>query len=594
MVSAHVSLHDWMARRLAEDHRFLDAAAAGDLLKAEKVMPVLDGLDELAPGARATAVAAVDGWARDGRPVVLTCRGDEYEDAVRESGHPLSRAPVVEIGAVDAVDAARYLRAAALDGDTRWDPLLGRLAGDPDGPLATALATPLMVELLRIGYRAPATDPAELLDAERFPSREAIEGHLIDRFLPALYAPAQRPAYRAEQAERWLAHLARRMRRHGTRNLSWGQIWTLPSALLLTLPFALTGGLVFGSFFGAGRGLAAAALFALAAVMSHIPGAAPRHVHDSDLTDPMALLRRLRGGSAVWALLVAVASGLLIGTLFGLGLDATTGKTIGYALLLGSMFAVGALGSTPWGSFLLARSWFALIGRLPFRLVAFLRDAHERGALRQVGAVYQFRHALVHDRLTGDASPWPEDPPGRARSSLRSVTLVRVGVQVLGVLIAAMLLTAPLTRGALVYRSGDRPAEENLAAPGTSITTSVPHWTLPPGAARRTVFAQEDPDDRFPVSGLATNVALERACPGTVVEFTAIAGGRTVSHIVLRARGSSPRKETLPREDFPAGAGDVTVLLKRVDDAGCTVGFRWQAPRITHDGFFDIREYLRS
>jgi hypothetical protein len=30
---------------------------------------------------------------------------------------------------------------------------------------------------------------------------------------------------------------------------------------------------------------------------------------------------------------------------------------------------------------------------------AFLADAAERGVLRQAGAVYQFRHALVQDRL---------------------------------------------------------------------------------------------------------------------------------------------------------------------------------------------------
>jgi hypothetical protein len=34
----------------------------------------------------------------------------------------------------------------------------------------------------------------------------------------------------------------------------------------------------------------------------------------------------------------------------------------------------------------------------------FLADAHRRGVLRQVGGVYQFRHARLHERLLAHAS----------------------------------------------------------------------------------------------------------------------------------------------------------------------------------------------
>ena len=39
--------------------------------------------------------------------------------------------------------------------------------------------------------------------------------------------------------------------------------------------------------------------------------------------------------------------------------------------------------------------------RLPWRPMRFLRDAHNRGVLRQVGGVYEFGHALLQDHLTG-------------------------------------------------------------------------------------------------------------------------------------------------------------------------------------------------
>ncbi|MFC5103265.1 hypothetical protein [Kibdelosporangium philippinense] len=43
--------------------------------------------------------------------------------------------------------------------------------------------------------------------------------------------------------------------------------------------------------------------------------------------------------------------------------------------------------------------WLALRGHLPWRLIPFLEDAHQRGVLRQNGGVYQFRHARLRDHL---------------------------------------------------------------------------------------------------------------------------------------------------------------------------------------------------
>lgn len=65
-------------------------------------------------------------------------------------------------------------------------------------------------------------------------------------------------------------------------------------------------------------------------------------------------------------------------------------------------FMVGLTGA--WGGLLISRPWLALTGRLPWSLMAFLTDAHHRGLLRQVGGVYQFRHARLHDRLVAHAS----------------------------------------------------------------------------------------------------------------------------------------------------------------------------------------------
>jgi DNA-binding SARP family transcriptional activator len=66
--------------------------------------------------------------------------------------------------------------------------------------------------------------------------------------------------------------------------------------------------------------------------------------------------------------------------------------------LIGTLTYV--LAFTAWGQWLLfTRIALPLTGRLPWSTMAFLDDAHRRGVLRQVGAVYQFRHARLQGHL---------------------------------------------------------------------------------------------------------------------------------------------------------------------------------------------------
>lgn len=58
-----------------------------------------------------------------------------------------------------------------------------------------------------------------------------------------------------------------------------------------------------------------------------------------------------------------------------------------------------SFGGSVWCWFLVSRCWLALADKFPWRLMTFLDDAHQRGVLRQTGAVYQFRHARLQDRL---------------------------------------------------------------------------------------------------------------------------------------------------------------------------------------------------
>jgi hypothetical protein len=112
----------------------------------------------------------------------------------------------------------------------------------------------------------------------------------------------------------------------------------------------------------------------------------------------------LPGLLAAWIAFGPMAE-LMIGIAFGL-------VGLGGGLALG--LTVGMIW-TPWPTFLLTDAWLVARGRrLPRDLIAFLADAHEkRGVLRQVGAVYQFRHVelqrcLANQRGVGQISaPYP-------------------------------------------------------------------------------------------------------------------------------------------------------------------------------------------
>lgn len=93
----------------------------------------------------------------------------------------------------------------------------------------------------------------------------------------------------------------------------------------------------------------------------------------------------------------------VVGTAVGLGAGLVDFLAVDPLLGVAAALPIGAAGASlqaAWGRYTAARLWLALLGRLPWRLMTFLEDAHEnRGILRQSGAVYQFRHAEFQHRL---------------------------------------------------------------------------------------------------------------------------------------------------------------------------------------------------
>jgi hypothetical protein len=218
-------VQEWLARHLVDTYRQTPAAAAA-VVRAHKVLPVIDGLDELDSDAEpgygsptARAVTALNGYLHGRRKaaVVLTCRNGQYE-ALEGVQVWLQDAVQVQIRPVDAAEARRFVLDRAID-PQRWQPVLDAIDSDPDGPLALGLSTPWRLTLAAIIYeqRDPGTgafrrQPAELIEAD-LDTANAVRDHLLGLFIPTV-TQLHGGRYRADRVERWLTVLARYLERN--------------------------------------------------------------------------------------------------------------------------------------------------------------------------------------------------------------------------------------------------------------------------------------------------------------------------------------------------------------------------------------------
>ena len=432
-------LRDWLGAQLLIDHPALAAAPSAGraestqaeaLLSAGLILPVLDGLDEIPEGVRGAAVSRINDALRPGEQVVVTCRTEQYRDAVRPQGGvevTLRAAAAVQLRPLDAAAIRRYLchDAGGPVARARWDPVLAVLG--TEAPAGQALRTPLMIGLARAIYNprpdelaGTLRDPAKLCDPT-LNDQTAVESLLFDAFIPAAYRDDAASRWTAQQAEPWLEFLARHLEQTiGSPNLAW---WQLPQAIshldeleselrraqkpaqgirisvhniMVGLAFGVVVGLAFGVVFGTaagiGIGIAAGVGIGTLFVFVGVPGDLAR------VASPGAVLARDRQA----ALLIMLVGGL------GAGLAAVLATRffprvapeiyVGLASVL-TAWCWMSTSQTAWLSYVLTRGWLALRHRLPWRLMDFLNDAHRRGVLRQAGAVYQFRHIELQHRL---------------------------------------------------------------------------------------------------------------------------------------------------------------------------------------------------
>ena len=234
-------LADWLVDQLTEHFPSL-AATRGDgktmartLIDLRRILPVLDGFDEIAPGLQRHALRKLR---LEMRPLVLTSRPEDYQRAVADTD-VLSAAAVVQLDALTKEDLIDYLPWST-GKPMLWAPVRVELERTPLGVagknIEAALRTPLMVWLARCVYGdTTGGDPAELLDTDRFPDSHAIEKHLVASYVPTVYRDLYpergngEEVVRFERVRRWLRYLARHAQHPDTTGIAWWQLGTTMS-----------------------------------------------------------------------------------------------------------------------------------------------------------------------------------------------------------------------------------------------------------------------------------------------------------------------------------------------------------------------------
>jgi len=134
--------------------------------------------------------------------------------------------------------------------------------------------------------------------------------------------------------------------------------------------------------FGAGLGLSAGVVAALASGAVAAPSAA----------SPAALLRADRAAALTSGATIGLATSFLFSVAFGPAALLPCGAALATA--------AAAILLSAWGQLHLAQLVTAVFHRTPLRLAGTLHEACDRGILRRAGGVYQFRHGLLRDRLS--------------------------------------------------------------------------------------------------------------------------------------------------------------------------------------------------
>lgn len=325
------SLAEWIA---AEMHRQygLSPKVTPVWLAHDHLTLLLDGLDEVAPAARAACVRAINAYEDRGAGLVICSRSADYA----ELSEKLDLSWAIEIRPLDPTQVAAYLS------DDRLGLDAVREAIRRDDALRELSATPLMLNVMAVAYGGrPFAELLPLLDSEA--ERRA---HLYDAYIERVFdrRPLSDAGYTTVQALRWLrfitAHLTKRNETQffiEDMQVDWlpgkkGRwVGVLSSVLFATL-FGVAVSILIGTLFGVATGVTMGITYGV--IMGLGEGFVP--IKPVDELEPYFrsswIINEIIGGLPLGCL-----PGLLSGV-FGGGLVGALGHNGLYGILLGITF----------------------------------------------------------------------------------------------------------------------------------------------------------------------------------------------------------------------------------------------------------------
>ena len=214
----------WLVDRLHNDYGQRRRVARA-LVRGAKILPILDGLDEMDGPTAEEPVRARAGlyslnqapWKN--RPLVVVCRSEVYERLPDATGVPtLHRTTWIVIQPIKAEAISTYLYdsldAFGMPSD-RWEPVTSEIARNPSGILATALSTPLLLTLTTTALYHGGANFADELVACAGPGeiRDLLFATLIPAAIHETPSEGRPQKSSPSQVERWLRTLALHLER---------------------------------------------------------------------------------------------------------------------------------------------------------------------------------------------------------------------------------------------------------------------------------------------------------------------------------------------------------------------------------------------
>ena len=210
-------LAEWLIEELHDKYR-VPQKISRSWVETDQILPLLDGLDEVAEKTRAACVDAINNYRQEHGllPTVVCSRSSEYNDLM-ETKHRLQLRSAVVIQPLTAQQIDDYLSHAGQQLEAVREVL------DEDRELQELVTTPFMLSILAVAYYGKSivdltTGPLQI-------RREDVFATYVQRMLQRRGTDAR---YTPQQAIHWLAWLAKRMQEQsiilfdiGMESITW-------------------------------------------------------------------------------------------------------------------------------------------------------------------------------------------------------------------------------------------------------------------------------------------------------------------------------------------------------------------------------------